>query len=147
MDRYDHILLATDLSPASEAAAKRAADLAKYYQTRFSALYVMEHFPEDFPMDHIAPENADPKEFLRDRGRDALAKVVKDLGLERIEQHIMVSRRSAKHEIVQFAKAQNVDLIVVGTHSRHGVMDLLGSTAMGVLHDAACDVLTVRMPA
>ncbi len=144
MDKYSHILLATDLSPASEAAAKRAADLAKRYQTRVSALYVVEHFPENIPIDHIAPENVDPKEFLRNSGRDALSKVVRDLGLERIEQHIVVSARSAKYEIIQFAKQQNVDLIVVGTHSRHGIMGVLGSTAMGVLHDGACDVLTVR---
>ncbi|MEO1899758.1 MAG: universal stress protein, partial [Methylococcales bacterium] len=37
------------------------------------------------------------------------------------------------------------DLIVVGSHGRHGLALLLGSTANGVLHHAVCDVLAVRL--
>ena len=37
------------------------------------------------------------------------------------------------------------DLIVVGSHGRHGLALLLGSTASGVLHGAPCDVLAVRV--
>ena len=37
------------------------------------------------------------------------------------------------------------DLIVVGSHGRHGIALLLGSTANGVLHGAPCDVLAVRV--
>ena len=35
--------------------------------------------------------------------------------------------------------------IVVGSHGRHGLALLLGSTASGVLHGAKCDVLAVRI--
>jgi universal stress protein A len=38
-----------------------------------------------------------------------------------------------------------VDLVVVGSYGRHGLQLLLGSTANGVLHLAACDVLAVRV--
>jgi len=34
---------------------------------------------------------------------------------------------------------------VVGSHGRHGLALLLGSTANGVLHGASCDVLAVRV--
>ena len=37
------------------------------------------------------------------------------------------------------------DLIVVGSHGRHGLALLLGSTANDVLHGAPCDVLAVRL--
>lgn len=37
------------------------------------------------------------------------------------------------------------DLIVIGTHGRHGLRRILGATANGVLHDAACNVLAVRI--
>jgi universal stress protein A len=46
---------------------------------------------------------------------------------------------------VRIAKERGVDLIVVGSHGRHGLQLLLGSTANGVLHLAECDVLAVRV--
>jgi universal stress protein A len=38
-----------------------------------------------------------------------------------------------------------VDLIVLGSHGRHGLAVLLGSTARSVLNGAGCDVLAVRI--
>ena len=43
------------------------------------------------------------------------------------------------------ADEAGADLIVVGSHGRHGLALLLGSTANGVLHGAMCDVLAVRV--
>ncbi|BBI62758.1 hypothetical protein HSBAA_40640 [Vreelandella sulfidaeris] len=48
-------------------------------------------------------------------------------------------------EIHRFAEEHGVDLIVVGSHGRHGFALLLGSTSTGVLHGAQCDVLAVRV--
>lgn len=49
-------------------------------------------------------------------------------------------------EIRRHAEHINADLIVIGSHGRHGLSGiLLGSTANGVLHNAPCDVLTVRV--
>lgn len=49
-------------------------------------------------------------------------------------------------EIRAAAEKVGADLIVIGSHGRHGVSGmLLGSTANGVLHGAPCDVLTVRI--
>ncbi len=49
-------------------------------------------------------------------------------------------------EIRLHAETVNADLIVIGSHGRQGLSGvLLGSTANGVLHDAPCDVLTVRV--
>jgi len=50
-----------------------------------------------------------------------------------------------KREIVRIAGEQGADLIVIGSHGRHGLQLLLGSTANGVLHLAKCDVLAVRV--
>jgi universal stress protein A len=57
---------------------------------------------------------------------------------------VVLDSRSAKQEIVDFAKQAGVDLIVLGSHGRRGLAAWLGSTAAGVMHRAACDVLTVR---
>ena len=48
-------------------------------------------------------------------------------------------------EIIRIAEAQGADLIVLGSHGRHGLSLLLGSTANAVLHHAKCDVLAVRV--
>ena len=50
-----------------------------------------------------------------------------------------------KQEIVQIAVQENIDLIVVGSHGRHGLALLLGSTANSILHYAKCDVMAVRL--
>ena len=50
-----------------------------------------------------------------------------------------------KQEIIHIAEQEQVDLIVVGSHGRHGLALLLGSTANSVLHYAKCDVLAVRL--
>jgi universal stress protein A len=43
------------------------------------------------------------------------------------------------------AKDQDIDLIVVGSHGRHGLALIFGSTSNSVLHGATCDVLAVRI--
>jgi universal stress protein A len=48
--------------------------------------------------------------------------------------------------IQQFAEEHGHDLIVLGTHGRHGIRRLLGSTANSVLHGIHCNVLAVRVP-
>ncbi len=51
-----------------------------------------------------------------------------------------------KQEIIAFANEQQADLIVLGSHGRHGLALLLGSTVNAVLHHALCDVMAVRLP-
>jgi universal stress protein A len=50
-----------------------------------------------------------------------------------------------KQEIIHIAEQQQVDLIVLGSHGRHGLALLLGSTANAVLHYAKCDVMAIRL--
>ena len=59
------------------------------------------------------------------------------------DQHVLVGMPDT--EIHRFAQENAVDLIVVGSHGRHGFALLLGSTSTGVLHGAQCDVLAVRV--
>ena len=52
---------------------------------------------------------------------------------------------SPASEIRRQAAEMQADMIIIGTHSRHGMGLLLGSTATGVLHGASCDVLAVKI--
>jgi universal stress protein A len=141
---YERILIATDFSPNSEAAAQRGVDLAWHSGARILMLHVIQHFPEDLPVEPIAPEDADTSELLLNRAHEALANLAKRVGCEEAEQKVIVSVHASKNEIVQFANDQKVDLIVVGAHSRPGIADLLGTTASAVVNHARCDVLVVH---
>ncbi len=49
--------------------------------------------------------------------------------------------------IVHFAKEENVDLIVIGSHGRTGIVRaLMGSVAEGVVRKAHCPVLVYKQP-
>ena len=75
--------------------------------------------------------------------RERLRQYAREEGLDHAEQH--VSSGYTKQEILDQADAIGADLIVVGSHGRHGLALLLGSTANAVLHGAPCDVLAVRL--
>ena len=63
--------------------------------------------------------------------------------LHNIEKRVKFGR--AADVIIDQADQLQADLIIVGSHGRHGVHLLLGSTANAVLHHAQCDVLAVRI--
>jgi universal stress protein A len=65
------------------------------------------------------------------------------LGIAASDVHVYVG--SPAIQLVEAAASMDIDLIVVGSHGKHGLGLLLGSTANGVLHRAHCDVLTVRI--
>ena len=48
-------------------------------------------------------------------------------------------------EIIRYAKEKDIDMIVMGTHGRSGLVHMLmGSVAEKVVRKAPCPVLTVR---
>ena len=61
-----------------------------------------------------------------------------------VEQQLVITGH-IESEIHRLSEEQSVDLVIVGSHGRHGLALLLGSTANGVLHGACCDVLAVRI--
>lgn len=61
------------------------------------------------------------------------------------ENSFQVLSGSTATEIKNYAKDQLVDAIVIGSHGRHGLGLLLGSTSSGVIHGCGCDVLVVRL--
>jgi universal stress protein A len=144
MEGYQNILCATDFSRHGQAAAERAAELAKFYGAQFTLLHVVEYFPEDRSNEQVAPENIDPADFREEQARAALAKLAKELGVDEVEQAVVFSTHSAKHAIVPFAGENNIDLIVIASHGHHGITALPGSTATGLAHSSPCDILLVR---
>ena len=95
-------------------------------------------------MDWIPPENLDPATWFEREAQQRIRQLAGELGIPAATTETLFSSRAAAVEIAHAAERHGADLIVVGSHGRHGIGRLLGSTAHGVLHRAPCDVLTVR---
>ncbi|MBS1214978.1 MAG: universal stress protein [Proteobacteria bacterium] len=80
-----------------------------------------------------------------DAAKKRLTAIGETLGIPAECQYVEIG--SPKGEIIRTAEELNIDLIVVGSHGRHGIGLLLGSTASSVIHHAKCDVLAVRLRA
>ena len=144
MATYRQILLATDFSGHSEQVTARARDLAQKYVAELSLLHVVENMPiGDAAYGPIVPFDIDLTEQMLEAARTRMATLGESLGVP--EQRQWVEIGSPKGEIIRFAAERGADLIVIGSHGRHGIGLLLGSTASSVIHHAECDVLAVRM--
>lgn len=132
-----NILVPVDFSPTSRAALDRAMDLAERFDGNVTLLHVY-HFPPYELTDSAVNEIT----TAADRSLEALASDLKSAG---IPINARTARGSLPEAIVDFAKGEGVELIVIGTHGRTGVRHaILGSVAERVVRTAPCPVLTVR---
>jgi len=144
MKQYKRVLVTTDFSNVNRAALLRARDVSKEYGSELILLHVIEHFPFDAgPLSSAIPPELKPEYPLLQGAQEKLGALAAELQLEKARREVTVTPRSAQREILRFAEAEGVDLIVVAPHE-HGFLGNLGSTAMGVVSGAHCDVLTVR---
>lgn len=143
MENYQHVLLATDLSPDGLAVGQRAVALARQHDAKLTLLHVVDYVPLDLSNDMMLAEPVDVDNQLVEEARTNLDRLAGDLGIAYGEH--LVTLGSTGAEIRRVAEEKGADLIVVGSHGRHGLSLLLGSTANAVLHGAPCDVLAVRV--
>lgn len=143
MHSYQHILLAVDFSDHGHQVSSRAQQLAAANQAKLSLIHVVEHLPITDAAYGPIPFDVDLTQEWLDTAKARLQTLGTELNVPTDRQWLEMG--SAKLEIVRVAAENAVDLIVVGSHGRHGLALLLGSTANGVLHHATCDVLAVRL--
>jgi universal stress protein A len=145
MKAYKNVLIAVDFSGSADQVIERALDIAKQNNAKVSLLHVVDHLPPlgfgEEPL--IAPDWMIPEQQLMDEAKKSLNNFATKHSLQDSEQQVALGTPHV--EVVRIAEDKNVDLIVVGSHGRHGVRLLLGSTANGILHHAKCDVLAVRI--
>ncbi|MEM7080472.1 MAG: universal stress protein [Pseudomonadota bacterium] len=139
---YEKIFLAVDLTEESNHVAQRAMALVESNSAELHVVHVIEPlslaYGGDVPMDLSTVQ-----EQIQEQAKSHLSEFATQLGIEAERQHLIFGRPES--EIQRVADEHGADLIVVGSHGRHGLALLLGSTANGVLHGAVCDVLAVRV--
>lgn len=131
------ILFPTDFSECAQGALPHAVRLAELHDADVELLHVLVlHATSAIEAVEPFPGEAS--------ARDALEATVREPHAARVTHH--VSRAiAAAPAILDYADAQDVDLIVLGSHGRRGIRRLLlGSVAEEVLREARCPVLIVR---
>jgi len=139
MQKYKHILLATDLHSENMKATHKAVAQAEQNGAKLSVVHVVEPLPA-YAMGYFGSVNIE-KELI-DEAQKNMAELGKKINVAEQDLHVEIG--SVKVAVLSIAKEVGADLIIVGSHGRHGLEKLLGSTAAGVLHGAECDVLIVR---
>jgi universal stress protein A len=144
MNTYQHILLAVDLSVSSRQVAVKAQELATVNQAKLTILHVVEVMPViDVNYDAVSPFSEEINQLLISHAEKNLEEFINELNLTPDAQ--LLEQGDPRDEIIRIANENKVDLIVLGSHGRHGLALLLGSTTNAVLHHAHCDVLAVRL--
>ena len=139
--RFRTVMLATDLSTASEAATTAAIDLAATFGARLLAVSVIDPGSLRLPgghfrmrVDQVRAERERHAQELVARGRRA--GVVVDF---------LVWEGDPGESIVEASQAEAADMIIVGSHGRSAVgRFLIGSVSDHVVRHATCPVLVVR---
>lgn len=138
---YKHILFATDLSNETEFLISKVRAIRGFTGAKLSLVHVVEPLP-GYSYAYLGVEDIEGQ--LIEEAKLSIAKLGKDLSVDSKDEWIEVG--PTKSKILAVAESIGADLIICGSHGRHGLSLLLGSTANAVLHGAKCDVLTVRLP-
>lgn len=146
MIQLQKILLPTDFSDYSQNAAAYATEFANKFGAELHLLHVLQDLVAMVPEPGLAfPPPGDYMLELQQSAETALTKLPDPPLAEGAEVVRAVRQGPPFVEIVRYAKENDIDLIIMGTHGRSGLSHvLLGSVAEKVVRKSPCPVLTVR---
>ena len=147
---YTHLLVAVDFEPSGAPVIARAEQLRTLFGARLTLLHVLEYvsaaqeyLPLGFGGDLPIPDDLGLEQELLDIAVRQLAVVGDALGVAPADRLVRVGPPG--YTIDAVAAEIGADLVVMGSHGRHGFLGLFGSTAKAVLGSVACDVLCVKL--
>jgi nucleotide-binding universal stress UspA family protein len=162
------ILYATDLSESAVHAFSYAVSLANAYEAGITILHVLAEFPGEEFISHMIDtgtweeikrrhySEARDKLIAKRRDHAAMKEVLEafseqakadneDSGF--VTDEVLIKHGTPAEVIVETAREQNCDLIVMGTHGYSAIADVLvGSTTKWVLKHSTIPVLVIRLP-
>ena len=142
MGCYSRILLAVDLTDSCQQVAEQAVRFAQQCNGQLHIVHVVE--PQSLAYgDEVPIDLTTLHEAITEQATSYLREFSRDFDIPEDRQHLEFG--TIHNEIHRIANEQNMDLIVVGSHGRHGLAILFGSTLNDVIHAAHCDVLAVRV--
>ena len=146
LSNYKNILVAVDLSVASNQVIEKAKALAASHQCSLKVIHIVE-IPTYPVLEDIAVMGSpglwdeELAQQLLKHSEDKLQSLCSHYLIEDFQ----VITGVASVDIVAYAENHNCDLIVIGSHGVSGIKRLLGSTTNAVINHAECDVLSIRV--
>ena len=144
MSIYQNILVAIDFSDVGHFVAQKAQSLAIEFNAHLNLIHVLDNIPmPDTPYGTVISLHENTTYDLLEIEKGKFLAIPDQLKIDR--KRCWLIWGEPQQEITQLAARERIDLIVVGSHGRHGLSMLMGSTAKGVIYHAECDVLTVHL--
>ena len=140
------ILVPSDFSECSEEALRYGLELARRFDAELHLLHVVQDpLTQPWAAEGFSVPLFEVVDEWQKQAADRLKASVPEADRGRVTVVSVVATPYA--EILDYANAHKIDLIVMGTHGRGGVSHmLLGSIAERIVRRAPCPVLTVRRP-
>ena len=141
---HKNILVAIDNSGEAAEVVRAAKDIAGDSGAALSLITVITPVAYAYGAEYgmMAATTVNIEQEAAEFAKKNQSALEKELNIQ-CEKSVVIGRPA--HEIRNQADASNADLIVIGSHGRHGLGLILGSTANGVLHGASCNVYVVRI--
>jgi len=148
------LLVGVDLSEATEKIVKKAGELAKELSAQVWLIHVTKPEPADLFIAGYEPdqiENATDPQVVRDsmakrfhnehRQMQEIADRLRNSGLD---SSALLVQGATVEMILKEASKLDIDMIIVGSHGRGAMHQLLvGSVSGGVIHDSGRPVLVI----
>jgi nucleotide-binding universal stress UspA family protein len=149
MIQLKKILVATDFGEAADVALAYGRALARSFKASLHVLNVVDNvFAHAMAGEGYVAILPEVQKELEAAARKRLDEKLIDNDPDKPQTTpVVLTSSTAAYAIVQYAKDERMDLIVMGTHGRGPLAHLLmGSVAERVVRTAPCPVLTVHHP-
>jgi len=144
---FKRIIVPVDLSDCSRIALEYAVATAKAHKSKLTILHVYE---ESFVEPYVNAANSEEEagEIIKEIEQVNETKYdefLKTVDLSGVEYEKLLKKGIPAFDIVEIAREQQANLIVMGTHGRSGIRHILiGSTAEEVVRTVHCDIIIVK---
>lgn len=140
MSKYKNILVAIDVCGEYQPIIEKAMQIAGD-ESAISLIHIVEPFY--YPENYMGGLDIDFQEKSVEFAKSEIDEVGNKYNIPEDNRHVLVGKPA--NTLHAFTQDQKNDLIVMGSHGKHGLQLMLGSTSTSVLHGSICDVLAVRV--
>ncbi|WP_018274723.1 universal stress protein [Teredinibacter turnerae] len=142
MPTYNNILVGLDLAEDCTQILRKAADIAASFHAKLHVVHVVEPlafaYGGDVPLDLTEAQGV-----MESQAAERLERIINEVGVTVASHRVCIGQ--AAGELHRLAEEEKMDMIIVGSHSRHGLALLFGSITKGVVQNACCDVMALKV--